>query len=162
MFARGRLKTAGRVEEAGAVFDTDRLRAGRLTIDLDAPKTRQDIGSGAVDEVAAIELGRDRNGETESAPGGFHFVAFGNRPDEVTAKHYEGRHPARDDSFAGIDGVHALFARRRKAELFGKAVERHQLGLFRNAHSALTLHVGMAADGTYTSTRFTYVAAQQQ
>ena len=73
-------------------------------------------------------------------------AALGNGADEIAAEAEERLDLARQDALAGLDGVHALVARRLEPELFRQLVERHQFGLFGNADSALALDVGMAAN----------------
>ena len=51
------------------ILDGDRLRAGRLDVDLGAAEAGQDQRLAAVHEVAAVELGRDVDGEVELAEG---------------------------------------------------------------------------------------------
>ena len=101
-----------------------------------------------MDQVAAVKLGRNRNGQAQLAPRRLHLFRFRNCSDEVSAQHEESGDAARDDSLAGFDSIHPLVARRFETELRGQEVERNQFRFFRNSDCSLALNVRMAADGT--------------
>ena len=116
------------------------------TILLGAAEAGQQVGDGAVHQMAAIELGRDLHRELHRRPRRLDGALLGNGAQEIAAEADEGLHRAVDDALADLDGRHALLARRLEVEHLGDLVERHQLGLLGDAHRPLALHVGVAAD----------------
>src|SRR5690349_3572119 len=67
---RGRLYEAARPMHApGTVFGRYGLLDTALSIDLQPPEAGQQVADLAMDEVAAVELGRDVDGQAQLAPG---------------------------------------------------------------------------------------------
>ena len=150
------------VDAAERVLHRHRLRPRGLHILLRPPAARQEVGNLAVDQVAAVELGRDLHGEAHVRPRLLHLLPLGDRPDEIAAETDEGLDLAGQDALAGLDRVHALFARRIEAELLGDLVERRELGLLGDADRALALDVRVASDRRDSRAFATDVALEQQ
>jgi hypothetical protein len=112
-----------------------------LAIDLSSSQAGQDVGDFTMHQVAAVELGRDRDGEAQLSPRLLHSFPLRNCSNEITAKHYKRLNAAVYYSFAGFHRVHSLFAWRLKGKLPGKAIQRNQFRLFRDTDGALALNV---------------------
>ena len=115
-----------------------------------------------MDERAAIELGDDLNRHLELPPRAFHDVGLGNGADEIAAERNERLHAAVAHGLAGSDRVEATLARGVEAVLLGEAIERDELGLFRDPDRALTLDIRMASDRKNAGAGFADVAAHEQ
>src|SRR5665213_1678366 len=125
---------------AGAVFHRHRLRPGDLPIDLYASTTRQQIRYFAVDQMTAIELGRDLYRERQFAPGRFDQTRLRYRAHKIASQTYEGGDAAVQNALAGRYRVETLVARSRKTIALLKLVQRRQLGLLRDSHLSL-IHI---------------------
>ena len=64
-------------------FYRDGLWTGRLLIDFKPAEAWQKKGDFAMDDMAAIELGGDLDGQAQFTPRLFHCSGFGNRSDKV-------------------------------------------------------------------------------
>ena len=100
--------------------------------------------------MAAIEFGRDLDGQAHLGPSLLHLFTLGNRADKITAKTDEGPHLPRQESLTSFDRIHALLARRLEAELRGEFVQRNFFRLFGDADGPLPLHVRVASHGRNT------------
>jgi len=127
------------------VLNRDELHARGLTVDFDATEAWQQVGRPAMDQRAAIELGDDLNRHRELSPRTFHDVGRGNGSDEIAAERNERPYAAVSHGFAGSDRVEAALARGVKAVLLSEAIERNELGLFRDPDRALALDIRMAS-----------------
>ena len=94
-----------------------------------------------MDQRAAIELGDDLNRHLELPPHTFHDVGIGNGSDEIAAERNKRLYAAVAHSFAGSHRVEATLARGVKAVLLREALERNELGLFRDSDRALALDI---------------------
>ena len=112
--------------------------------------------------MAAIEFGRDLNGEPHARPRRLHLLAFGDRADEVAAQADERLDAPVENALARLDRVDAFLGWRVEVENLLEIVIGDQFGLLRNADGALALHVGMAAHGRDACALSSDVAAQQQ
>ena len=151
------------MDAGGAVLHRNRLRRrSACSVHLDAAAHRQQVGDGARQQVAAIELGRDVHRQPHGPPGRLHPVAIGDGAEEIAAEHHEGVDLAGQDRLAGLDRVQPGLARRLEPVLLRQLVHRHQLRLLGDADGALALHVGVAAHRRDAGAVATDVAAQQQ
>ena len=159
----GRLAPSDRaVDAAERVLHRHGLRPRGLHVLLRPPAAGQEVCNLAVDEMAAVELGRDLHREAHVRPRLLHFLPFGNCADEIAAETDEALDLARQEALAGLHGVHSLLARRIEAEELGDLVERRELGLLGDADRALALDVRMASDRRDSRAFATDVALEQQ
>ncbi len=107
-----RLHLAVRAVEMGeAALHRDRLRTRGLLVDLDPTQTGEQIGDLAVHDVAAVQLGGDRDRQAKLAPSLLDAWQVGCGPGEIAAESDEGLHFAGDHLLAGLDRGQALMAR---------------------------------------------------
>ena len=105
----------------------------------------KEVSDLAIHKVAAIEFGRDLDGQSHLRPGFLHLFALGNRTDEITAKTDEGLHRPRQKPLASFDRVQTLLARRLEAELRRQFVQRNVFRLLGNSDGPLPLYIRVAS-----------------
>src|SRR5688572_24778226 len=150
------------MEEGGRILHRNSLWTGCLPVDFSTPKTRQDVTDLAVYDVTAIEfrgyLYRKRN----FPPSLLHHDRIRDSAHKVAAKTEKGLELAGQNRVASLRRVHAFVSRRRKTKLPLDFIEWDKFWLFRNAHRALPLHVGMTADGKNVSAGLADVPPQKK
>lgn len=120
------------------------------------------ISAGAGHGVRAVDLGGDVDGEAGAAHRGLGDVRVGGGRDEVAAHGEEDLGVAVAQGLDGADDVVAVVARRGDPELRVEGVQEGGGGALEDAHGAVALHVGVAADGADAGAGAADVAAQQQ
>ena len=138
------------------------LRARRLHVLLRAHEAGQEPGRAGREEVRAVELGRHLDVEVEPGPGRVGAPDVRDGAGEVAAQGQERPHRAVEQALAHLHRRHALRAGGLEAEHLAQAVERHELGLLRDAHRALALDVGVPPHGRDAGAGPADVAAQQE
>src|SRR5579875_3513637 len=107
-----RLRLAARaVDVAERILDRHRLWAAGLHVGLDPAEAGEEVAGLARQEVRAVELGGDMDGEVELPPQRLDPRLIGNRAGEVAAEPDEGLRAAVEHCLARFDGVPALLAR---------------------------------------------------
>ena len=114
------------------------------------------------DDVRAVELRRHLHRELRPAHRRLGGRRVGDRADEVAAQREEHVDLAVAQALHRLQGVGAVLARHREAEL---GLERGEEALghpLPDAHGAVALHVAVPADGRGARARLADVAAEQQ
>src|SRR6516165_5059435 len=128
-----------------AVLDGDRLATARLHVDV-APRQRgKDQCLLAMNQMAAIELCADRDGEPQLPHRRFGRRPVWNRSNEIAAEPDEHFGASIHHRLYGVDDMVPARPGRLEAEYFLVLVEEFWLRLFVDAHGAVALHVRMAA-----------------
>ncbi|PAV71835.1 hypothetical protein WR25_11233 [Diploscapter pachys] len=157
---RRRRAAAAAVDAAETVLHRHRLRAGCLFVGLDPAQAGEKVAGLAGQQMRAVKLGRDADGEVERLPCRLDPCGIGHRAGEVAAQAQERLRAAVDDMFACLDRVPALVARGIEVVELLQPVERGELGLFGDADGALSLHVAVAANRAEAGAGPADVAAQ--
>ncbi len=151
-----------RVHRGHRVLDRHPLLSAPGAVLLAAAERGEDQRGAAVDDVRAVELGRDVDGELGLAHRLLGDVGVGDRGDEVAAHREEHLGPAVLQGLDGVDGVEAVLARRLEAELVAQRVEERRLGPLPDAHGPVALHVGVAADRAEAGSGLADVALEER
>ena len=97
---RCRLVAAARgMHHRHRILDGDRLRSCRLDVDFGAPEARQDQRRAAMDQMAAVELRRDVDGQVQIAQRRLRRLPIGNGGGEIAAHREKHLHLAPDHRF---------------------------------------------------------------
>ena len=115
----------------------------------------------AVDQVAAVELGRHMYGQLAIAQRGVGRVGIRRGGGEIAAHREEHLAAAIAHRLDRADHVHAVFARRLEAEDLAQPVEQGRRWLLVDAHRAVALHVAVPAYRADARAGPADVAAQQ-
>ena len=133
-----------------------------LDIALGTAETRQNDRLLAYQQVGAVELGVDVNGEVELAHRGEAFLRVRQGDGEVAAEADENLGIPIEDSLHGSHGIMPMFGRRREIEALLDIGEHGGGGFFGNSDRAVALHVGMPAQRADAGPRLAKITAQQQ
>src|SRR5919106_257434 len=106
-----------------AVLDSDRLPSARLHVDIAPCQTGQDQRLFAMNQLAAVELGVDGNGQAQAAHRRLAHGPVRYGPDEVAAEPDEHLGAAVHNCLYGVDDTVPASARRLEAEHFLELVE---------------------------------------
>src|SRR4051812_9915561 len=120
MFGCRRQDTARHMDDAGRVFDRDELLAGLLEILFSAAEARQDQRLLAGDQVRAIQLRRDLDGQPAAGERFGGVIRVRRRGEEVSAERDEDLYLPLVHSLDGADDVAAMLSRRREVELLAQ------------------------------------------
>src|SRR5436305_652799 len=115
-----------------------------------------------MNEMAAIELGGDPDGQRELAHRLIGALGIGDRADEIAAhadEHLGGAVVHRLDRF---DRMMSVLTRRIEAEYIANAVEIFLARLFVDPDGAIALDVGMAADRRDTRAGLAEISLEQE
>ncbi len=91
-FAGGCAPPDRAIDMAETILDRHDLRTAGLLVQFGARQTRKEEGGPAVDEMAAIEFGRDLHRQVEIAPGLLQGLALGRGAHKIAAEAEEGPH----------------------------------------------------------------------
>ena len=143
-----------------AVFNGNRLPAVRLHVDIAACQNGQDQRLLAVDQMAPIEFGADRNRQLQPP-----HRRFGRRPvwncsDEIAAEPNENFGALVDHRLDCVYDIVAIRARRLEAKHVLYMIEQFWLRLFVDTHCAITLHIGVTAYRANSRPKLADIAAQ--
>ena len=133
-----------------------------LDVALGAAERRQDQRLLTVDQVRAVGLGRDVDGQPAAAQRRRGDLGVGGGGEEVAAHREEDVRTAVAHRPDRVDHVEAVLARHREAERPFEAVQQRLRRLLEDAHRAVALHVGVAAHRAHAGAGTPDVAAQQQ
>src|SRR5690606_18388236 len=122
----------------------------------------QNEGGPAGDEVRAVELGRDVDGQAAAGQGGGGAGAVGGGRVEVAAHGHEDRGAAGLHGGDGLGDAEAVGAGRGDAGGGGEGVEESGGGALVDAHRAVALDVGVAADRAEAGAGAADVAAEEE
>src|SRR5271169_6834341 len=128
-----------------AVFDRDRLPSTSLHVDIAPRQAREDQRLFAMNQMTAVELGVDADGEPQAAHRRLGHGPVRYRPDKIAAVPDEHLGAAIHHRLYGVDDIVPMSARRLEAEHFLELVQECRLWLLVDAHRAVALHVRMAA-----------------
>src|SRR5580700_3473804 len=145
-----------------AVFDGDRLAAARLHVDVAARQSREDQRLFAMNQMAAVELGTDGDGQPQAAHRGLGRGPVRYCSDEIAAMSDEHLSAPIHHRLYGVDDIVTMCARRLEAERFLERIQQCRLWFLVDAHRAIALHVGMTAYRADPRPGSAEVAAQQQ
>ncbi len=112
-----------------AALHRDHLRPAGLLVAFDPAEARQQVGDLAVHDVAAVELGRDADGQPQTAPGRLDERRIRRGAQHVAAELQERTQLARLHRFERRGDAIAFVARRLEAIELAQLVERRELGL---------------------------------
>ena len=162
VFGRWRQDTLRGVDDTHGIFYTDKLLAALLNIDIGAPQAGQDERLFAMDEMAAVEFGRNMDGQAAlfQRLGGVFRVGSGR--EEVAA------HGEKDFGLAlvhRLDGVYrgvAVAAGRFKPKGSLQLVQKFRFGRFPDADGAVALHVAVATHRAGAGARLANAALEQE
>src|SRR5271166_347764 len=161
--AAWRLNQAGRgMHYRHAVFYRDRLPARALHVDVAPGKTGKYQRLLAMDDMAAIKLRVDPDGQPHFARRGLDQRPVWYCCNEIAAEPYEHLGPTIDDCLHRVDNGVAMCTRRIEAEYLLDLVQQFRARLLVDADRAVALDVGMTTDRAYSGSRLAEIAAQQQ
>ena len=115
-----------------------------------------------MNQMAAVELGADRDGQPQAAHRRLGHGPVRHRSDEIAAEPDEHLGAPLHHRLYGVDDMVTMSARRLEAEHFLDLVQQCRLWLFVDADGAVALHVRMAADRADPSSGLAEIPAQQQ
>ena len=144
------------------VLDRDALVAPRGGVAVGAAEAGQDQRLGAGDGVRPVELGRHVDGEVAGPQALVDDGGVGGGHREVAAHAEEHPHRLVAQPLDGRRRVEAVLGRRGEPELRPEGVEERLRHLLPDAHGAVALDVGVAADGARAGAVLADVALQQQ
>ena len=147
MLARRLAPTNRAHDVAERVLHADRLRPDGLKVLFGSSQAGKEVSDLAIHKVAAIEFGRDLNGQAHLRPGFLHLFALGYRADEITPKTDEGFHRSRQEALASFDRVHTLLARRLKAVLRRQFIQGNVFRFLGNSDGPLPLYIRVSSHG---------------
>ena len=133
-----------------------------LNVDLGSPEARQDQGGAAMDQMAAVELRGDVDGQIELAQRGLRRLPVGYGRGKIAAHREKDLHFAADHCLQCRHDVVSRRARRLEAEAVLEALEEIRLGDLRDPHGSVALHVGMTANRTNAGAVAPHIAAQKR
>ena len=145
-----------------AVFDGDRLPSARLHVDIAARQSGEDQRLFAMNQMAAVELGADGDGQPQPAHRRLGHGPVRHGSDEITTVPDENLGAPIDHCLNRVYDIVAMSARRLEAEHLLDLIQQCRLWLFVDAHRAVALHVGMAAHRADPRSGLAEIAAQQQ
>src|SRR5215469_10776554 len=143
-----------------AVFDRDRLPTARLHIDIAARQNGKDQRLLAVDQMTAIELGADRDGQSQLPHRRFGRRPVRNRSDEIAAEPDENLCASVDHRLDRVDDTVPASPWWLKAKYLFYLVEEFRLRVCVDAHSAVASHVRVAAHRADPRSRLPEISAQ--
>src|ERR1700751_111776 len=115
-----------------------------------------------MNQMAAVELGRDVNREIEVSKGGLRHLPIGNGNGKVATHADEHLHLASEHRFKRGNHVVAMVTRHFEAEAVFKPIEELLGGYFGNPDRTIALHIGMATDRTEPGPLASDITAQQR
>ena len=130
-------------------------------VDLGAADARQQVGDPARHQMRVVELGGDVDGELAGGERLGYQRRIRRGAGEIAAEPDEGLRRSVEHGADGADDVVAVLARGDEADLTLQGVEQGGGRLLVDAHSAVALHVGMAAHRAESSTGTADIAAQE-
>ena len=141
--------TPRQVHHRHRVLDGDQLFARGPHVAIGAPERRQDQRGAAVDDVTAVEFGRDLHRELATAQCGLGHFGIGVAAAKFSAHSDEHLRVAVTHRPDRIDGVVAMLAGSGDAEARVQRRQERFGHLLPDAHGAVALHVGVSADGAH-------------
>ena len=159
MFRRRAVDARGGVDHAHRVFDRHRLPAGGLDVGLRAAEAGEDQRGRAVDDMAAVQVGRDMDRHPAPAQCLPSEVGVGSGGGEIPAHAEEKFHASLSHGLDGVDGRVAVMAWRGKAEFLFQTGEKFLLGFLGDAHRAVALDIAVSANGARSGTWATDISA---
>src|SRR6185312_2700906 len=115
-----------------------------------------------MDEVAAVELRRDVDGQAQPPPGRLDAAGVGYGANKIAPQAYKCFNGPGQDALARTDRRQSFLARWLEPIQFLQLVERGQLRFLGNSHCALALDVGMSPHRADSGSGLAYVASQEQ
>src|ERR1700682_2118724 len=162
MLGRGFQSAARSVYHRHRIFHGDRLRTGRLKIDLRTPQTGKNERLFPDQQMRTIELGGDVHCKIEVPHRLECDFRIRHRNSKITAKTYQGFRSPIPDRLDSFDRVVALVAWRLEPEHARYAVEKLVVRNFGNADRAISLHIRVAAQRRNAGALAPDVAAEHQ
>src|ERR1700722_4621240 len=144
------------------ILDRDRLRSVGLHIDFGAPKARQYEGLPGDEQMRAVELGSNVNGEVKAAHRFKGGLRIRHCDSKVAAEADQRLRAPILDCLDGFDCVVALPAWRLETEHAGNAVQQSVIWNFRDPDGSISLYVGMAAQRRDAGALASNVAAKHE
>src|SRR5271169_1858029 len=155
-------ETGRRMHHRHAVFDGDRLPSGGLHVDIASRQAGEDQRLFAMNQMTAVELGVDANGEPQPAHCRLGHGPVRHGSDEIAAMSDEHLGAPIHHRLYGVDDIVTMRARRLEAKCFLELIQQYRLWFLVDAHRAVALHVGMTAYRADPGSGFAEIAAQQQ
>jgi hypothetical protein len=162
VFRRRAVDARGGVDHAHRVFDRHRLPPSGLDVGLRAAEAGEDQRGLTIDDMAAVQVGRDMDRHAAPAQCLPSEVGVGSGRGEIPAHSEEKSHASLGHGLDGVDGRVAVMAWRGEAEFLFQTGEKFLLGFLGDAHGAVTLDIAVSANGARPGTRAADVSAQQQ
>src|SRR5260370_32726541 len=106
-----------------AVFDGDRLPSASLHVDVAARQSGEDQRLLAMNQMAAVELGADGDGQPQAAHRGLGHGPVRYRSDEIAAEPDEQFGAPVDHRLYGVDDIVPASTRRGEAEYLLELVQ---------------------------------------
>jgi hypothetical protein len=138
------------------------LAAAGLHVDVASRQARQDQRLLAVDEMAAIELGADGNGQAQAPHRRLRGRPIRHGPDKIAAKSEEHFGAPVYHRLHGIDDIVPMRPGRLEPKHFLQLIQELRPGLLVDAHGSVALDVGMAADRANACSGLANIAAHQE
>ena len=133
-----------------------------LNVGLRAAEAGEDQRGLSVNDMAAVQVGRDMDRHAASAQCLPSKVGVGSGGGKIPTHAEKKSHASLGHGLDGVDGREAVMARRGEAEFLFQAGEKFLLGFLGDAHGAVTLDIAVSANGACSGTRATDVSAQQK
>src|ERR1700730_17848347 len=123
MLGRGYQSAARTVDHGHRIFNGDRLRTGRLSIDLRTPQAGKDEGLLRQQQMGAIELGGDMHRKIEVPHRLERDIRVAHRNGKVAAKADQRLRTSIPDRLDSFDRVVPLVAWRLESEDAGQSLQ---------------------------------------
>src|SRR5689334_11376655 len=130
------------------VLHGDRLPPALLNINIASGKTRKNQRLLAVDEMTAIKLGGNGDGQPQASHRSLGNGLVRHRGDEVAAKPNEYLCAPVDHRLQGVHDTVSVPARHFESKYFLDLVEQLRFGLLVDAYGSIPLHIRVAANRT--------------
>src|SRR3569833_169661 len=146
----------------GAVLRSYRLRDASLSVDLQPAQAGQQITDLAMNEVTAVQLGRDVDGQPQTPPRGLYAASVWHGANEIASQAHKRLDGSGQHALASAHRGESLLAWRLKTVQFFQLIEGRQLRFLGNPNRPLALDVGVSPHRADAGPRLTYVASQKQ